>query len=86
MRMRPSQSSVMKRKVGSTASLTTVKIQSIPVADGSPIMHARATQRIHAQIQFRAANDIEVDHLAKIGDILGHEIVRFSGGRLEARC
>ena len=59
------------------------QIQSIAIADGSPIMHARATQRIDAQIQLRAANDIEIDHLAQIGDILGHEIVRFGGGRME---
>ena len=79
MRMRPSQSSVMKLNVGSTCSLTTSRFEPVALGDARPIVHARATQRIDAEADTRRAHRLEVEHAAEIGDVGGDEIV-FPGG------
>ena len=75
MRMRPSQSRVMKPKVGSTCSLTTVRSMPVALGDPRPVVHAGAAQRIDAHADAGGADRIEIDHAAKIGDVGVEKIV-----------
>ncbi len=69
MRIRPSQSTVMKRKVGSTASFTTVRFEAVALGNRGPVVDAGAAERIHAQADLRAANRVHVDHIAEIAHV-----------------
>ena len=79
MRMWPSQSSVMKRKVGSTSSLTTRQIELVALGDPRPVVHAGAAERIDAHADAGAADRIEVDDAAEIVDVGAQEIVLVRG-------
>ena len=52
----PSQSTLMKRKVGSTSSLTTVSGMPMTLGDRAPVRDAGAAERIDAEPQRRAAH------------------------------
>ena len=69
MRIWPSQSTVIKRKVGSTVFVDHGQIQTIALGDSAPVMNAGAAKRINAQAELRAANDVHVNHIAEIGDV-----------------
>ena len=69
MRIWPSQSTVIKRNVGSTVSSTTVRFKAIVLGDPRPVMDAGPAQRINAELELRAADDFQVDHVAEIVDI-----------------
>ena len=84
MRMRPSQSSVMKPKVGSTSSLTTVEVEPVALGDPRPVMHAGAAQRIHAHANAGDADGIEIDHAAQVADVGVEKIVLARGGGAHA--
>ncbi len=70
MRIFPSQSSVMNRNVGSTASLTTVKIEPVALGDARPIMHAGAAQGVDAHANLRIADHIHIQNVAEIAHIV----------------
>ena len=57
MRILPSQSSDMNRKVGSTASFTTLQIEVVALGDARPIVHAGAAQGIDAHANARSADE-----------------------------
>ena len=69
MRILPSQSTVIKRKVGSTASFTTVSIDTVALDDRRPVVHARAAQRIDPDAHLRLANRLHIDHVARSRNI-----------------
>ena len=68
--MRPSQSRVMKRKVGSTSSLTTRRFKPIALADRPPVVHAGAAQGIDARCCNPALRMASMSmHVRQIADI-----------------
>ena len=59
----------MKRKVGSTSSLTTVSVESVALGDRRPVVHPRAAQGIDAHLHTRAADRVHVDDVAEVGHV-----------------
>ena len=80
MRICPSQSTVIKRKVGSMAWFTTVEIEAVAFADGMPVGDAGAAQWIDAEVDAAPANRLHVDHRGEIGNV-GARDNRAVGGR-----
>ena len=75
MRMRPSQSTVMNRNVGSHRVVDDVKVQAVPLRDRCPVMHPGTTEWIDAQAYARAADHVHVDDVAEIADVSAQEVV-----------
>ena len=75
MRMRPSQSSVMNPKVGSTRSLITREFEAVALRNARPIMHAGAAERIDAHAYARGADRLHVDDISEILDVRADEVV-----------
>ncbi len=65
MRIWPSQSTVMKRKVGSTASFDDGQVQPVALGDPGPVVDAGAAQRIDAEAELGAADDLQVDDVVR---------------------
>ena len=84
IRMRPSQSTVMKRNVGSTIALTTVRSRLVALGDRPPVVDARAAEWIDAELEAGAADSVEVDDVGKVVDV-GREVVVAMGGRRAQR-
>ena len=61
MRILPSQSRVMKPKVGSTRSFVMVSVDAVPLGDGGPVGHRRAAQRVDADAQAASRDGGHVD-------------------------
>ena len=80
MRILPSQSSVMKRNVGSTTSLTTRQIDPVALRDARPVVHAGAAQRIdaHADAASRGSTSMSIT-FAEIVHIGGQVVVAVRG-------
>jgi len=57
--------------------------QAEALGDARPVMHAGAAQRVDGELQARAANGVEVDHLRQPADIGLDEIEALGGGGLE---
>ena len=85
MRILPSQSTCMKRNVGSTVVSTTSSDQSVFLGDASPVRHRRAAQRIGSQRRTRIANRIEVDDRAQVVDVLRDKVVAMRVRRAQRR-
>jgi hypothetical protein len=83
MRILPSQSSVMKRKVGVDGLVDDVQVQSIPFCQWTPVGHGGATQRIDAQTQLRRFDAFEIHDVGQIGEIVADEIVSRRGRGLQ---
>ena len=79
MRMRPSQSTSMKRKVGSTCGLVTVRFRPYRSAIGAPVVDARAAQRIDRQLETRAADGVEIEDGTQVAHVCVQEIVPVRG-------
>ena len=75
MRILPSQSRVMKPKVGSTVSLVMVSAMSMDLGDGGPPGHGRATERVDPDAQAGAGDGRHVDDRRQAGHVGGHEVV-----------
>src|SRR5262249_44099582 len=62
-----------------------LQIESVAIADGIPVSHARAAQRIHADAHLALADCLQIDHRGKIAHI-GIEILMgmYSGGASSA--
>jgi hypothetical protein len=56
---------------GSTTSLTTVSPNSCTLRDPLPVMDAGTAEGINAQMKFCAANDVHINHVAKVVDVGG---------------
>jgi hypothetical protein len=65
MRMRPSQSRVMKLKVGIDLLAHDRKVNAVVRGDARPIMHAGAAHGVDPQCQSRALDDIKIDDMAR---------------------
>jgi hypothetical protein len=66
MRIFPSQSTVMKRNVGSTDLLTIGQIETILLGNPRPIIDARSPEGIHAELDLGVAHRIHVDNTIEI--------------------
>ena len=76
MRILPSQSTVMKRKVGSTLLVRHGHRQAVALGDAAPVGHARAAQRIGAEREPRASRiGIQIQHRAEIVHVVRNIIV-----------
>ena len=75
MRICPSQSTVMKRKVGIDDFVHHREIQPIALCNWAPVVHSRAAERIHAQPQLRAADGLHVEHIGEIIDVRMEKIM-----------
>ena len=71
----------MNRKVGSTASLTTVAVDAIALDDRLPEMDAGAAQRIDPDLHPGRADRLHVDDVSKVGDIRAGIVVAVDVGR-----
>ena len=47
----------------------------MPLRDPLPVMDAGSAERINAQMQFCAANDVHINHVAKVIDVGGNVVV-----------
>ena len=79
MRIWPSQSTVMNRKVGSITFVHDREIQTIALGNRSPIVDSGATKRIHAHADVRAANRIHVEDPAEIAYVSVKKVVPVGG-------
>ena len=77
MRIWPSQSTVMKRKVGSTL-VDDSEVQPVALGNPAPIMDPRAAERIHSHVHLRAANRIHVDNIGEIVYVRVEKVVPVS--------
>ena len=70
VRMRPSQSSGMKRNVWihDVADHREVEVESL--RDRRPVVDARAAERIHAQVKTRRADRIHVHDVGEVVHVL----------------
>ena len=69
MRILPSQSTLMKRKVGSGWSFWMVSVEAVAIGDARPIGQAGAAQRVGAEIEARVADGVHVEHRGEIVDV-----------------
>ena len=65
IRILPSVSRVMKRHVGSTVWLITVRSRPRCSAMYAPVLHARAAERVGADPDAGAADGVEVEHVGR---------------------
>ena len=79
MRILPSQSSVMKRKVGSTV-IHHGEIQPIAFGDRPPVVHSRAAQGIDTEADPGAADGLHIDDVSQIVNIGRDVVVLVRGG------
>ena len=82
MRIFPSQSAVMNRNVGSTASFTMVASNPVMLDQRRPVVHGRAAERIDADFHAGGFDQRHVDGIAEIGDIGADIVVQMRRGRL----
>ncbi len=75
MRMRPSQSSVMKGKVEIDLLADHAEVDAVALGDARPVVDAGAAQRIDAETQAGGADGVEIEHGAEIGGVGLEEIV-----------
>ena len=80
MRILPSQSTAMKRNVGSIWSSIDFAAQAVLVDDPCPVVHACAAQGIDAQGHPGVLDGRHVDHAGEIVDVIAHEIVTVHAG------
>ena len=59
------------------------QVQPVALGDRPPVMDAGAAERIDAQAELRAADDVHVDHVAEVGDV-GVEVIVPVRGRTRA--
>ena len=69
MRIWPSQSTVMKRNVGSIGVIHDFEIETVALGDGVPVRDARAAQRIDADADLAVADRFQVHHRGEIADV-----------------
>ena len=62
------------------------QIEAVACGDGGPVMNARAAQRVHTHPDFRFADRLHVDCVAKIADIGIEKIVAMRRRRLQGGC
>ena len=72
----------MKRKVGSTASLTTVACDAVTLDHRLPVAHRRAAERIDPDLDAGAADRLHVDDIGEVGDIGADIVVAMHAGSL----
>ena len=75
MRIWPSQSTVIKRKVGSTVVVDDSQTHSVAFGNRPPIVHPGAAQRVNAKLEIRAADDIHVEDASKVAYVCIHVVV-----------
>ncbi len=75
MRMRPSQSSVMKRKVGSTPAVEDLQRKAILLCDPRPVVDAGPAQGIDRELEGGPAQDLEVDDAGEVIDVGGDVVM-----------
>ena len=80
MRMRPSQSRVMKRKVGSTLGLRICNDEMILFGDAGPVVDAGAAERVDGELEGGVGEDVEVDDVGEVVDVGGDVVVAVGGG------
>jgi len=82
MRICPSQSTVMNLNVESTVSSpqsdSNHTARRFAPSNGHP-----PAQRIDAEMDLRAANDVQVDHVAEVVDVTVEKVVAMRGGRMQ---
>jgi len=59
----------MKRKVGSTVSLTNREVQPISLGNRPPVVDSCAAKGVHTHAEFSAANGVHVDHACEISNV-----------------
>ena len=75
MRMRPSQSRVMKRKVGSTLGLRISSGEVVLLGDARPVVDAGSAEGIDGELEAGAGEDVEVDDVGEVVDVGGDVVV-----------
>ena len=70
----PSESTVMKRKVGYDRVADDGRGKAVALDDRLPVVHRRAAERIDADFDTEAADRFHVDDVGEVGDI-GPDIV-----------
>jgi hypothetical protein len=56
------------------------QVQAVALGDAAPVAYARASERVDTEAQARAANDVEIDHVAQVLDV-GIQVVMAVCGR-----
>ena len=79
MRIRPSQSTVMNRKVGSTTSFTTVRFETIALGNRAPNSEHRRRQADPRPCDVRAADRIHIEHTAEIAYVSIEKVMPVRG-------
>ena len=58
-------------------------VELIAIDDRSPVMHARAAQRIDADLHIRGPYRFQVDYIEEIANVVAHEVMPMRRRRLE---
>ena len=69
MRIWPSQSTVIKRKVGIDGLVDDREVQSVALGNRPPVVDAGAAERINPHADLRAANGVHVEHVGEISNV-----------------
>ncbi len=75
MRMRPSQSSVMNRNVGSTYLFNILERQLVLLRNARPVVHTRAAQRIHRKLQPAVTNCIDINNVWQVIHVRRNKVI-----------
>ncbi len=75
----------MNEKVGSTFGFTTSILRPYDLVDRPPVVHRRAAERVHAQLEAGGADGVHVDDIPQVLDVGQDEVLLVRGRRLDGR-